>query len=499
MAPTRRLVRKRPLMQRITAYLNPMDFLLWLSEELETREYDPQSLGLKLGLAMHFIFVLALSNSVDDDPDDIFGDSTSTSSLSYLSRAIVCTLGIVSLVNAYSAMTRVRLYRLFQHNIDDTPDTSSAQRVSVFSNPVAASPLRMLANAFKSETAEERAHPDRTRDVWELSVWDPMPLCLRVMCIFSPAHVLIYLLALPISPDDPQPSLTVFNCLIVQTLFSAQLLLLKSQFAQQSKDTALINREVMNEYTIKFVHPRLYPQVRDASTQANITESNKKLRIEMSSAVGTPTTPLHRSFQTHPNQNYSRAYDPEGHSNTPNVNNARTPNINNICAPTINNIRMNVPSMTRTVDSIESPSVAASQRAAMRKNAAAAMVSKGTSAPVAPTTIAPTPVPEALRSRASTATTAGIPGTSNLNFGGNMGIHTHNRSPLKKSMGVNDVPVSSPRNSREMAALEQKDWKRPMSRNPFAETDRKPRVSQSPVRPARKPQQPQERYPSRWG
>ncbi|EHK43485.1 hypothetical protein TRIATDRAFT_301283 [Trichoderma atroviride IMI 206040] len=42
------------------------------------------------------------------------------------------------------------------------------------------------------------------------------------------------------------------------------------------------------------------------------------------------------------------------------------------------------------------------------------------------------------------------------NYGGNMGVYSHNKSPLKKVMdrGAFNEPAS-PRNSREMAALEQ--------------------------------------------
>jgi hypothetical protein len=45
---------------------------------------------------------------------------------------------------------------------------------------------------------------------------------------------------------------------------------------------------------------------------------------------------------------------------------------------------------------------------------------------------------------------------NSTNFGGNMGIYSHNKSPLKKSISLGTFDgAASPRNSREMAALEQ--------------------------------------------
>lgn len=81
-----RLVRRQPLMQRISAAINPWDFLLWLSEEIETRELDSQTVGTQVGLAANFLFLLARanlgpSNSADDD---VFGDASSHGWFSYL-------------------------------------------------------------------------------------------------------------------------------------------------------------------------------------------------------------------------------------------------------------------------------------------------------------------------------------------------------------------------------------------------------------------------------
>ena len=40
--------------------------------------------------------------------------------------------------------------------------------------------LRIIADLISSESAESRAHPDPTRDVWELAVWDPLDASLAL-------------------------------------------------------------------------------------------------------------------------------------------------------------------------------------------------------------------------------------------------------------------------------------------------------------------------------
>lgn len=87
MPPRPRLVRRRPLKERIKAYLDPWDYLLWLSEEIETRNFGSKSLGTQVGLALNVAFILARvygSSSTGGDSDDIFSDSNSTGSTGWL-------------------------------------------------------------------------------------------------------------------------------------------------------------------------------------------------------------------------------------------------------------------------------------------------------------------------------------------------------------------------------------------------------------------------------
>jgi hypothetical protein len=98
-----RLVRRKPFIERMKAILNPMDFLLWLSEEMETRDWDSQLVGTQIGLALNFVFLLARANSgpSSSSGDDIFGDDSGGSWLRFvvssknaLSFSKSCTLTV---------------------------------------------------------------------------------------------------------------------------------------------------------------------------------------------------------------------------------------------------------------------------------------------------------------------------------------------------------------------------------------------------------------------
>lgn len=296
---------------------------------------------------------------------------------------------------------------MFQANIEEPLSTPSARRVQVQSSPVtSASPLRYLADKIAPGSAESRSHPDKKRDVWELAVWDPLPISLRLVCLFSPGHVLAYLLALPLAPLDPQPSVTVFNAVVMQVVLSGQMLFLSSRFAQQAKDNAIIQKEVMNEYNTKFVHPRLNPVVRDVGTQVAAEHSPKGRGFVQ---VGTPTTLIRKSYAT-------RATSQAGHDNSLSSGHGQMIHPN---AP-----RHSEPILT----DVDQP------RSTFKQFM---MADQGTG-----TTPSPMPL---------SATSA-----NTTNYGGNMGIYSHNKSPLKKTMdrGTFNEPAS-PRNSREMAALEQ--------------------------------------------
>ena len=218
-------------------------------------------------------------------------------------------LTALSVVNASYTFYRKRHYRLFETSVDAPPSTPSAQRVRVDSSPMSSSPLRFVSKLIESVTAEARSHPDASRDVWEIAVWDPLPLGLRLFCLFSPGHVLVYYLFLPTAQLDPRPSITIFTTILLGILLSVQLSFLQAYHDQHGKDIAVIHKEVLHEYNVKYVTPRTNAPVRDVGTQY---KSNHARADENTVDTYTPTTIINRAFKTYPNPSYVRHVDPDG-------------------------------------------------------------------------------------------------------------------------------------------------------------------------------------------
>jgi len=83
-----RLVRRRPLAERIRAYLDPWDFFLWVSEEIECHDWDEinKDWGLALGLSLNLVFLVARANSRSSGGkaiDDVFGEDVGVPWLSW--------------------------------------------------------------------------------------------------------------------------------------------------------------------------------------------------------------------------------------------------------------------------------------------------------------------------------------------------------------------------------------------------------------------------------
>ena len=87
-----RLVRRKPFLERVQDYLNPGDFLLWLSEEVETWDWDSKRYATPLAFGLHVALLIARANSGRSGKrggDDVFGDDYSgTGWSSYLVRKI---------------------------------------------------------------------------------------------------------------------------------------------------------------------------------------------------------------------------------------------------------------------------------------------------------------------------------------------------------------------------------------------------------------------------
>ncbi|KAG5989413.1 hypothetical protein E4U43_004504 [Claviceps pusilla] len=436
-----RLVRRRSLRERIASMLNPMDFLLWLSEEIETRDWDSGLIGTQLGLGLNLLFLIVRANSGSEQAsDDIFGDESSSSWPSLLMYLMCWVLVAFSVTNAVYTISRTRKYRLFEADIDVKPNTSSAKRVRVQSNPAASSPLRFLTDMLSPDSAESRAHPEKNRDVWELSIWDPLPVCIRLLCLFSPGHVLIYVTFLPLAPLDPRPSVTVFNALIMQIVLSLQMILLSSRYSQQAKDSAVVQREVFHEYDTKFVQPRIHPVVRDVGTQ--MSEDQPAISREFVQ-TGSPTTLIRRSFITHGNPHVdAQDSEPNHRFNTPaSSGHGMKP-------------QMLTPTTARRRSELVTPAFSSIRPSGLRHSFA------NDHTPDQSTPIAHTPALPPSTTSIGTST-----GTSTT-YRSSMVAPSRDGSPSKRTVsigGANRADFSSPQTSRETAASEKRRHEPPSS------------------------------------
>jgi len=96
-----RLIRRKPLADRIRDYLHPGDFLLWLSEEIETRDWDSKHVATPLAVGLHFTLLIARANAgkgTTSGDDDVFGEDYSrTGWLSYIVSTFRIVLSVVML------------------------------------------------------------------------------------------------------------------------------------------------------------------------------------------------------------------------------------------------------------------------------------------------------------------------------------------------------------------------------------------------------------------
>jgi hypothetical protein len=161
--------------------------------------------------------------------------------------------------------------------------------------------MRLIGSVMKPITGATKEKvqsiPGEDKDVWEVAAWRPSPISLYLFSTFSPIHILIYWLSLPIAGDATSPATTYITVIVTILLVSAQNTYLTKAFLQQSKDDALIHKEVFNEYDIKYVNPRLNKIYRDVATS---TDSGGQVEAYVPQTLRSPFTisanPAYRSY-----------------------------------------------------------------------------------------------------------------------------------------------------------------------------------------------------------
>ena len=94
--PPQRLIRRQPLANRIKAYLDPLDFWLWVSEQFDSEDWDQwqKDWATPIGLGINMIMLIARANCGSRRTgvvDDVFAeDYTGAGWLSWF----VCGFGV---------------------------------------------------------------------------------------------------------------------------------------------------------------------------------------------------------------------------------------------------------------------------------------------------------------------------------------------------------------------------------------------------------------------
>jgi hypothetical protein len=291
-------------------------------------------------------------------------------------------------------------------------------------------------------------------------MWDPTPFYLRMFCLFSPLHIIIYWFFLPVDSMDNRPSVTVVKTLLLQVLVSAHLYLLEWSFLGKEKDDKVIQKEVMNEYDTKFVYPMMNTPVRNVATQITTSTSAgtstepqtpgqgdaPEIIIEDEDVVtGTPTTVINRGWKINPNPSYARHIAPDNEDDIPHrevlVPNPKMPLF---ATPAQQRAPSFIPSASKSMRPLAftPPTQTAPQPHAARDSSPLrhslqpgyTSTATGTSTSVSRHSTGPTPTGD----------------------GGYLGVQTHSASPLKKATSLYDINQNrgTPRNGREAARRE---------------------------------------------
>ena len=89
-------VRRQPLLDRVQSLLNPYDFWLWLSEELETSGWErvDNKWAIIIGITLNLILLFAQANSKARSRyyEDVFGEASGPSWTVWLVRPFLAAV-----------------------------------------------------------------------------------------------------------------------------------------------------------------------------------------------------------------------------------------------------------------------------------------------------------------------------------------------------------------------------------------------------------------------
>ncbi|KAG0145205.1 hypothetical protein CROQUDRAFT_46199 [Cronartium quercuum f. sp. fusiforme G11] len=100
--------------------------------------------------------------------------------------------------------------------------------------------------------------------IYQLDVWDPSDLRLKIFTLYSPANALLL--------HFGNFSENAIYCTLMMVVINFHSHVLIKSFTQQVKDKNIVQSEVMNEYNTKFVYPTAFPHRRSIGTMTSSAE-----------------------------------------------------------------------------------------------------------------------------------------------------------------------------------------------------------------------------------
>ncbi|PWN29981.1 hypothetical protein BDZ90DRAFT_257093 [Jaminaea rosea] len=221
---------------------------------------------------------------------------------SVLSLALIA----LSLYNAYLCLSSRRRYRLWMKSADSKVSSQNARLVPIhldeeddghdkprlqerFASLILSQLQRIpLLGALVPNGPYLGSNKRLLVDaqIHELHIWQPPPVTLRVLTIYSPLSALLWhIVSGPLLPVSGFVAWVIFFVLM-QGGLAVSLVGLATLFEGLVRDKELLAAEVMREYDEKFVLPRAMPAVRDASTMTTMTAQRIDTDIRSNAASG---------------------------------------------------------------------------------------------------------------------------------------------------------------------------------------------------------------------
>lgn len=180
---------------------------------------------------------------------------TISESLSWLLIALEVMICIFSIYPMVAAYNHRRSYQLLCLDAD-TPVSSSNARLVDLETVLDDDDLTIWSQ-IRTQWNNGRLNGSTKSKVWLLSIWNPSPFHLSLMCAYSPLHVALDYAATP-------ENIVLITAFIIS--MTAMLSTLVTMFESQQRDIRILNAQSHHEYSKRFVYPRVFPARSEMAT-----------------------------------------------------------------------------------------------------------------------------------------------------------------------------------------------------------------------------------------